>query len=697
MSFRTFNAYLDDQRLITLQLDLSFDAENLNFTAENEHQILPLTIEKSETLSNSRLYTLTAKQDIDLEQHYLIYDQDRNKAVLAFRHIIQQPIFDQIFDYEKDDLGATYTPHKTCFKFWAPISEHVLLRLKKDDKETVLPLHRQAKGVWSITVSGDWEAARYTYLHKVNGEWIEVHDPYALSSEANSGASFVINPQKLLNVAGVQRAKTQLSPTKAIIYEMSVRDFSSQKEAGFQSPRKFKALTESPQLGNRKIGMQYLQDLGITHIQLMPVYDFGSVDEKHPEQVYNWGYDPVQYNLPDGSFASNPDDPYNRIIELQEAIAAYHTADMSVIMDVVYNHVYNADSFAFEKIVPGYFYRLDKNNKRTNGTFCGNDVASERAMIRRYIKCSVKQWINLYGFDGFRFDLMGILDIETMNQLAEELKEDYPNIYLYGEGWKMATGLNATLLAHQYNAKQLTDYGFFSDDFRDTIKKTILESHKLSDTEWTSSMANLLTANVGLESATHFQSPRQAINYTECHDDATIFDYFKMKNPEMEHSERLANARLALHLVLLSQGVPFIHSGQEFFRHKNLLDNSYNISDNINRLDWQRLMEYEQDVNFIRDLIAFRKAHPLLSLESRNDILEACQVKWINDSLVEYSISQNDQQLTILINFSSEEQTYQNSLQQQVFVAYPMISENNALIPLATHYTIPAKQVFVLK
>ena len=210
-------------------------------------------------------------------------------------------------------------------------------------------------------------------------------------------------------------------------------------------------------------------------------------------------------------------------------------------------------------------------------------------------------------------------------------------------------------------------------------------------------MANLLTANVGLESAMHFQSPRQAINYTECHDDATVFDYFKMKNPEMEHSERLANARLALYLVLLSQGVPFIHSGQEFFRHKNLLDNSYNISDDINRLDWQRLIEYEQDVNFIRDLIAFRKAHPLLSLESRNDILEACQVKWINDFLVEYSISQKDQQLTILINFSSEEQTYQNSLQQQVFVAYPMISENNALIPLATHYTIPAKQVFVLK
>ena len=697
MSFRTFQAYLDNIRLINLQLPIIYDAKDLSFTLESDDQVIPLTIQTCKSSTEHCLYSLTLEEDIDLEQHYLVYDQDRNKTVLAFRHIVQEPIFDQTFDYDQDDLGATYSSKATSFAFWAPISEQVLIKLKKDGKETVWPLLRQEKGVWKTTIPGDWERASYTYLHKVNGPWLEVHDPYALSSEANSGASFIIDPKKLLNTTGVKRAKTQLSPTKAVIYEMSVRDFSSQKDAGFKEPSTFRALTESPKLGKRKIGMQHLLDLGITHIQLMPVYDFGSVDEKHPEQVYNWGYDPVQYNVPEGSFASDPEDPYARILELQETIATYHEADMSLIMDVVYNHVYDADSFAFEKIVPGYFYRLNEQKQRTDGTFCGNDVASERAMVRRFIKHSVKQWVNLYGFDGFRFDLMGILDIQTMNELAEELKESYPNVYLYGEGWKMATGLDSELLAHQYNAAELTDYGFFSDNFRDTIKGTILNKQRLTGFEWTSSMANILTANVGLETASHFQSPQQAINYTECHDNATVFDYFKMEDPNISPKERLASARLALHLVLLAQGVPFLHSGQEFFRHKDLLDNSYNIPDTINRLDWQSLLNYEEDVDFIRELISFRKEHPLLSLESREEILEACQVEWLNDSLVRYQISQQDEQMTILINFGSKDQTYQNELGQEVFLSYPAISSDKAIAPLADNYVIPAKQVLVLK
>jgi len=435
MSFRTFQAYLDNIRLINLQLPIIYDAKDLSFTLESDDQVIPLTIQTCKSSTEHCLYSLTLEEDIDLEQHYLVYDQDRNKTV------VQEPIFDQIFDYDQDDLGATYSSKATSFAFWAPISEQVLIKLKKDGKETVWPLLRQEKGVWKTTIPGNWERASYTYLHKVNGQWLEVHDPYALSSEANSGASFIIDPKKLLNTTGVKRAKTQISPTKAVIYEMSVRDFSSQKVAGFKEPRTFRALTESPKLGKRKIGMQHLLDLGI------------------------------KYNVPEGSFASDPEDPYARILELQESIAAYHEADMSLIMDVVYNHVYDADSFAFEKIVPGYFYRLDEQKQRTDGTFCGNDVASERAMVRRFIKHSVKQWVNLYGFDGFRFDLMGILDIQTMNELAEELKASYPNVYLYGEGWKMATGLESDLLAHQYNAAELTDYGFFSDNFRDTIKE----------------------------------------------------------------------------------------------------------------------------------------------------------------------------------------------------------------------------------
>lgn len=693
MAFRTFQAYLDDQSLITIKLEKQFYAEPLQFTIETVDSTQTLQIRILEEQDDFVQYSLAPLEPLDLTSHYWIYDQDRNKTFLQFRHIVRKPIFDQTFAYDGDDLGAHYTPKVTTFKLWTPISEQVLLHLQNQ----VYPMTLGEKGVWQTEVSGDFDGAAYYYLHKVNGHWVEVHDPYALSSESNSGVSYVVNPEKITRP--IHRAATQIPITKAVIYEMSVRDFSMQKEAEFSYPGKFKSLTESPDLQEHTLGMDYVKQLGITHIQLMPVYDFGSVDENHPELVYNWGYDPMQYNLPDGSFATNPHDPYTRIVELQEAIAAYHQADISVIMDVVYNHVYNPKTYAFEKIVPGYFFRYNHNGNLTNGTFCGNDVASERAMVRSYIKHSLKQWLTIYGFDGFRFDLMGILDIETMKQIAEELKSLYPNVYLYGEGWRMNTGLDSNRLAHQFNADKLPSYGFFNDHFRNTIKATIAEGQQLSEVHSLNSIENVLTANIGFSGTgtEHFIAPQQAINYVECHDDATAFDYFAIQNPKIDLKERLDNARLALHLSLLAQGVPFIHSGQEFFRSKNLMDNTYNAQDAINRLDWLRSIEYEKDVDFVRQLIQFRKANLLLSLETRTEIKDYCSVEWLSDSVVEYKIKEKEDQITILINFGNEAFSYPNQDKQAIFINYPEISLD---VPLNTNrdsYTVPAKQVLVLK
>lgn len=691
MAFRTFQAYLDDQNLITIELEKQFYTEQLQFTIETVDSTQTLQIRTLEEQDDFVQYSLAPLEPLDLTSHYWIYDQDRNKTFLQFRHIVRKPIFDQTFAYDGDDLGAHYTPKVTTFKLWAPISEQVLLHLQNQ----VYPMTLGEKGVWQTEVSGDFDGAAYYYLHKVNGHWVEVHDPYALSSESNSGVSYVVNPEKITRP--IHRAATQIPITKAVIYEMSVRDFSMQKEAEFSYPGKFKSLTESPQLQEHTLGMNYIKQLGVTHIQLMPLYDFGSVDENHPELVYNWGYDPMQYNLPDGSFATNPHDPYTRIVELQEAIAAYHQADISVIMDVVYNHVYDPQTYAFEKIVPGYFFRYDHNANLTNGTFCGNDVASERAMVRSYIKHSLKQWLTLYGMDGFRFDLMGILDMETMKQIAEELKFLYPNVYLYGEGWRMNTGLDSNRLAHQFNAAQLPSYGFFSDHFRNTIKETILEGSQIQDSKPIDTIENVLTANVGLTETAHFIAPQQAINYVECHDDATAFDYFAIKKPDISLNERLADARLALHITLLAQGVPFLHSGQEFFRSKNLMDNTYNAQDAINRLDWLRSIEYEKDVDFIRQLIQFRKANLLLSLETRTEIKDYCSVEWLSDSVVEYKIKEKEDQITILINFGNEAFSYPNQDKQAIFINYPEISLD---VPLNTNrdsYTVPAKQVLVLK
>lgn len=691
MVYRIFQAYLDDENSITIELEKSFDAYSIHFTLEDKHSSSPLTIKKIENQEHQIVYTLSVNDPIDLTESYTVYDQDRNHSILQYRHIVQKPIFDELFSYQERDLGASYGPQATDFKLWAPISEKVLLHLE----DQVISLQRQDRGVWHTQVLGDLEGKAYYYIHKVNGKWVEVHDPYALSSDANSGHSYVIDRKKISKP--IHRAASQVKPTEAVIYEMSVRDFSMQKEAGFSQPGKFASLSESPTVHGHTFGLKYLQNLGITHVQLMPVYDFGSVDEKHPELVYNWGYDPVQYNVPEGSFSSDPHDPYSRIFELQDAIAAYHQADMSVIMDVVYNHVYEADAYAFEKIVPGYFYRLDEQGLRTNGTFCGNDVASEKAMVRHYIQQSVQQWVSLYGFDGFRFDLMGILDITTMKQIAQELKAIHPNIYLYGEGWQMPTGLDSDLLAHQFNAEQLPEYGFFSDHFRDTIKQTIVQGSRLDKEHTTSWLENVLTANVGLTGEPHFLAPHQAINYVECHDNATVFDYFDIQNPNISLRQRLANSRLALHIVLLAQGVPFLHSGQEFYRTKNLIDNTYNLPDDINKLDWLRSLHYTEDIEFLKQLIALRKAHPLLTLTTSSAIQKACQVKWLSPSLVEYKIQKDKQALTILINFGTEAATYENKMKQSIHLQYPHINAKKPIAPLADSYTVPAKQVLVLK
>ena len=692
MAFRIFQAHLDDENIIRIELKKSFDAYSIHFTLETEHSSSPLTIKNINNQGDWIYYTLSANEPIELTKTYQVCDQDRNSTQLQFRHIVQKPIFDELFHYPGEDLGASYSSQATDFKFWAPISEQVLLQIQGQ----AYPLTRLDKGVWHTRIEGDLEGQAYTYLHKVNNRWIEVHDPYALSSDANSGASYVIDRAKITRP--IERAQSQIPPTEAILYEMSVRDFSMQKEAGFSQPGKFTALSQSPEVEGCRFGLAHLQDLGITHVQLMPVYDFGSVDERHPELVYNWGYDPVQYNLPDGSFASDPHDPYARILELQEAIDSFHRADISVIMDVVYNHVYDADSFAFEKIVPGYFFRLDPHGFRTNGSFCGNDVASERAMVRSYIKQSVKQWVSLYGFDGFRFDLMGLLDTVTMQEIAAELKEIYANIYLYGEGWQMDTGMASEQLAHQYNADQLPDYGFFSDHFRDTVKKTIAQGQCSDGKDPASQLENVLTANVGLKGAAHFAAPHQAVNYVECHDNATVFDYFDIVNPEISLRERLAKSRLALQLVLLAQGVPFLHSGQEFFRTKNLIDNSYNQPDELNKLDWMRSLHYQEDLAFLKKLIQFRKANPLLRLTTSSAIQTACRFSWLSPSLAEYQIDDGKNALTIVINFGSQEAKYENKTQQKLVVQYPEVSlDKQALSPARDQYNLAPKQLLIFK
>lgn len=666
MALRTFQPYLDDTATIRLVMEKRFDADLMSFTIESHQSAFELFINRRIEDAQTVTYLLKSIHRFNLKEEYFIYDQDRNSAELAYGHIVRSSLFEQEYTYSGSDLGATYHPSETSFKIWAPISKQVILCLE----DSTYPMVRKEQGVWEMNLPGDWDGKAYHYLHRVNGQWVEVHDPYAISSMANSGRSIVINPVRL---AKPTRSQTHIPLSQAVIYEMSVRDFSWQKEAGFQHPGQFKGLNESPKLENLSLGMDYVKNLGVTHIQLMPLYDFGSVDELHPQAVYNWGYDPVQYNVPEGSFSSNPRDPYARILELQAAIQAYHDADINVIMDVVYNHVYHAEAYAFEKIVPGYFYRYNEFDQRTDGTFCGNDVASERSMVRNYIKQSLRHWVQLYGFDGFRFDLMGILDSKTMHQIQTELSSIFPSIYLYGEGWSMPTGLPPQKLAHQYNAYELTKISFFNDDYRDTFKKILLNPFYIIEHQQQEKIQDLLAGSIN----SHFISPTQSLNYLECHDNATMYDYFKIKNPEISHHDQKRAASFGLQLVLISQGLSFIHCGQEFFREKDGIDNTYNSPDAINQVDWTRALRYQNHVQYIRDFIAFRKAHPSLSQENYCQIQENCHFFWLSELVLRYEVHSDSQIIQFIINFSHQDFSYTKNEKQEVQFTYPPLVDKS--------------------
>lgn len=671
MALRQFKAYLDDEASIRILLEKRFDHPDMVFhiASDNEEKLIIHSRTEEEELV---VYHLSSPHSLSLTGTYTIYDQDRNATELAYGKIVRSSLFEQTFTYDGQDLGAHYSPTETQFKLWAPISKAVFLVLDG----TPHTMNKQEKGVWQVIVVGDLDGSSYHYLHKVNGQWISVHDPYALSSQANAGDSYVINPAKLL---APRRARTQVPPAQAVIYEMSVRDFSQQVSAGFKHTSQFLGLTESPQQKGMTLGMDYIKELGVTHVQLMPIYDFGSVDEHYPQAVYNWGYDPVQYNVPEGSFTSKPNDPYARICELQTAIQAYHDADISVIMDVVYNHVYHAEEYAFERIVPGYFYRYQENGLRTDGTFCGNDVASERSMVRNYIKQSLRQWTSLYGLDGFRFDLMGILDIDTMKQIEAELRTIHDNIYLYGEGWKMATGLDFDQLAHQYNAEKLPRLAFFNDDYRDTIKKVLLNPQRLVEKQLHEKIQHLLTGS----RFSHFLNPEQSVNYIECHDNATAFDYFHIENPYWTPQQQKRAASFGLQLILISQGMTFIHSGQEFFRTKDEIDNTYNIPDSTNRLDWSRAIRYREHIQFIRDLIAFRRKHPILSQSKYDTIQESCHFYWLTEYVLRYTVTSKGEDIQFIINFSHSDFTYEKEAEQSVRFTFPPMTDDSNQITIA--------------
>ncbi len=560
--------------------------------------------------------------------------------------------------YEGSDLGMTYSPEETSFRMWSPQADSVRIHLYAsghlEDEILTAPMKADESGTWTYQVAGDHSGEYYTYQIKFQGEWLEEKpDLYAVSTGVNGMRSMILDLDETDPVGWENDQRPPLKhPTDIVLYEVHVRDFSIDSASGIRHKGKFLGMVEE---GTRTpngyaTGLDHLTYLGVTHVHLLPSFDHRSIDEtKLDSAQYNWGYDPVNYNVPEGSYSTDPYDGRVRVREFKEMVKGFHENGLRVIMDVVYNHTSQTLESNFNQLVPSYFYRTREDGSFSDASACGNETASEKDMMRKYMIESVKHWVNEYHVDGFRFDLMGIHDIETMNQLAEELRAIDPTLFIYGEGWTAGDSpLPADQQALKRNTFQMPYVAAFSDDMRDGLKGSVFDHH---DRGFVSAkpgtresikfgvVASTRHPQLNYDSVNYSGSPwanepRQTINYVSCHDNHTLYDKLEISVPDASEDEIAAMHRLATTLVLTSQGVPFLHAGSEFMRTKMGVENSYNSPDSINRIDWNRMSDHNLHVAYYQALIAIRKNHPAFHMPTSEMIRQAIEFYDTGDNLL---------------------------------------------------------------
>lgn len=598
----------------------------------------------------------------------------------------------QKFDYEVytgNDLGAVYSPKMTRFKVWAPEAESVKLNLyKQGEGDNLIEQHimkKSANGTYVFEKQGDCNGIYYTYTVVNHGEEQEAVDPYTKAAGVNGQRGMVINLAKT-NPQGFELDgyRNPEHITDAIIYEGSVRDFTMDESSGVFHNGKFLGLTEANTTNHfgEATALDYISGLGVTHVQILPAFDFETVDEKNQKAQYNWGYDPDNYNVPEGSYAVSPYDGAVRIQEMKQMVLALHSRGIGVIMDVVFNHTYRRDDSNLQKIVPGYYYRSDETGY-TDGSGCGNEVASDRPMVQKLIVDSLIYWAKEYHIDGFRFDLMGVLDIDTMNVIAERLKEIRPDIYLYGEGWNGGpSSLAEEKRAFKASAKKMSGIGMFNDDIRDTIKGSVFYDDHLGFVNGGTHLENALRYGItgavahpqvdydAYGSKPWAKEPGQSINYVSCHDNYTLWDKLSVSCPEASEEKKKAMNRLCAAIVFTSQGVPFIQAGEEFLRSKPLpekkgfAENSYNMPDAVNSIKWDNIHEYPDMIAYYKGLMELRKAHPVFRMQSEAEMTQnLCFLSDTPENVVAYLLKgkgadDTPENILVIFNGNDEEILY---------------------------------------
>ncbi len=644
----TFYCYLDGFDRITIIIPKDNYKKHNKYYLIGEEEVIDLEINRSQDLGHEMKIIAYFNAYINLGKIYHVEDDFGEIGELYTGKIVRSDLFDIVYRYRKNDLGVTYTNDMTTFKIWSPVAKYITLELVDASGHIMLyDMVYKNLGVWTKKIEKDIEGYKYRYRVYVNGKERIVMDPYAIASNANGEYGFIVDKSKFYQMKHTSNFSGNI--LDAVIYEMSVRDFTIQKDMPFKNKGNFLGLVEEniKTKAGLTAGLDYLKDLGVTHIQLMPIFDFDGVDENNRDKLYNWGYNPHQFFVPEGWYSTDPNDPYSRINDLREMIDKIHEAGLNVVMDVVFNHVYNAKQFPFERLVPGYAFHFDREGMLTEVSGCENDIASHRKMIKKLIVDNVLYWANEYKVDGFRFDLMGLIDFETMNELRQELDEISNHIIVYGEGWNMYSSNMSDRMAHMSNRNVIHTIGFFNDKFRNTIKGSTFDDESngyatgyLKDTDILEQMLCGSAINQYM-----FKYTTQSINYVECHDNYTFFDKASIQSKDEVLLKK--QAKLALSLTILSQGVPFIHSGQEFLRTKHMVENSYNSGDEINLIDWNRRDLYNDVVDYVKKLIDIRKSHHCFKLKNSHDLHTYMTVKTLESKSIMMHLTKDEDLIII--------------------------------------------------
>ena len=598
------------------------------------------------------IYTLEPENPLEFAKQYAVIYAGNSYEILMPDYYGTEE-FESAYTYVGNDLGANWTKDATTFRVWAPMAEVVSVNLYKSGDSAVedlvesLPMTADVNGTWVMTKNGDLNGVYYTYIVTNNGTSEEACDPYARTTGVNGQRAMVIDLTST-NPEGWEEDKNPNADktfNDAVIYELHIRDLGTHESSGITNAGKYLSLIEhgTTTAGGAATGVDHMKDLGITHLHILPMYDYGSVNEtKLDTAQFNWGYDPVNYNVPEGSYSTDPYHGEVRVKEVKQMVQSLHNDGISVIMDVVYNHVFDAGNFCFNKIVPDYFSRKT-NGTYSNGSACGNDTASERAMVKKYIVDSVLYWATEYHIDGFRFDLVGLIDTETINEVMEAVHAVRPDVVFYGEGWTMNTTVTKSgySMTTQPNSTMVPGFAFFSDTLRDGLKGSVFNGTDKGYVSGASKLEGVIEdCFLGL-SGTWCTTPAQSINYASCHDNNTLYDRLQMSCPDATQEELIKMNNLSAAIYMTAQGIPFIHAGEEMLRTKvnadgSFNENSYNATDEVNNIKWNTLEDpvYADVADYYKGLIAFRKAHPVLCLTTAEDVAKYVSVVDMEDANV---------------------------------------------------------------